>query len=532
MGVNTMDRQSVEYRWRIQSVKLGLWSVLAVASITQLCSAQDPALALEDSLIKIVEQNEAAVVSVARIKRSPIPRMENLHLRFGGAPRHEIDRNPNELELLPNEYGAGSLISPSNSADRFVLTNLHVVRGGPVYPEFKADNTELHIQFSDRRGCRAAIIAADPRSDLAVLRLDWEEAGIKPTDYPRLNWEEATPPRKGQFCVLLGNPYAIARDGSASVSWGLVSNLTRQPISTPRSAMPDNEEMAQQTMLYRLGAVMQLDARMNLGTSGSPVLNLKGELIGIGTSLAAIEGYDQSVGFALPVDPLTRRIIRTLLAGQEVEYGMIGIRPGEMAPRDFLSLNTGLPQRSAAVVYEVTPGSPAFHAKLTTGDVIVKVEDDVVGSDIDLMRLVGLHPPNSEIKLTVWMTKKALLQKVAVRLTKWPVRDDEGIIETNPRYAPWRGLTIDYATARAKYPDHGESRKVLITRVADDSPGAAARLQTGNFISHVNNVPVQNPAEFYAAVKSATGPVALKMSDPPAPAYMPQQPPRVVIIRE
>lgn len=527
-----MNRQSVEYRWRSQPFRLGLWSVLALTSLTRPSSAQDPAMVLEDSLIKVVEQNEAAVVSIARITRSPIPQMPNGHLRLGGWPRPEIERHPNELELLPNEYGAGSLIGPSNSADRFVLTNLHVVRGGPVYPDFKVDNTELRVQFSDRRGCRAAIIAADPRSDLAVLRLEWEAAGIKPADYPRLNWEEAAPPRKGQFCILLGNPYAIARDGSASVSWGLVSNLTRQPISTTRPTHLDNEEMAQKTMLYRLGAVMQLDARMNLGTSGSPVLNLKGELIGIGSSLAAIEGYDQSVGFALPVDQLTRRIIRTLLAGQEVEYGMIGIRPGEMPARDFLSLNTGLPQRSAAVVYEVTPGSPAFNAKLTTGDVIVKVEDEVVRSDIDLMRLVGLHPPDSEIKLTVWMTKKAMLQKVTVRLGKWPVRDDEGIIETNPRYTPWRGLTVDYPTAREKYREDSESKRVLITKVAEDSPGAIARLQPGNFVSHVNNIPVQNPAEFYAAVKSLTGPVSLKLSEPPAQPYMPQKASRVVIVRE
>ena len=80
---------------------------------------------------------------------------------------------------------------------------------------------------------------------------------------------------------------------------------------------------------------MQLDARLNLGTSGGPVLNLKGELIGISTSLAAIEGYEQSSGFALPIDNLTRRIIRTLLAGQEVEYGMLGVMPGEIGGDEF-----------------------------------------------------------------------------------------------------------------------------------------------------------------------------------------------------
>lgn len=515
-------------------------ALLFVAVIGSDCLAQDPIGLLEETVTKIVEQSELAVVSIARItqKKSLEDQFERRHHPF--QRRRDFfgrDLVPNEMDVLPNEFGAGCLISPPNSAARFVLTNLHVVRGGPIAPNYKVyddktqETTELRVQFSDRRGCVASIIAADPRSDLAVLQLNWEKTGIKQSDFPALKWETAAAPRKGQFVILMGNPYAIARDGSASVSWGMISNLTRQPITVRRNDFFDRDEATSNSMLYRLGAVMQLDARLNLGTSGGPVLNLKGELIGISTSLAAVEGYDQSAGFALPIDSLTRRIVRTLLAGQEVEYGMLGIRPAEINGEDFVHLNTGLPQRSAAVVASVTPGSPASQAHILPNDVVVRVENEPVRSVADLMRLVGLHSPDSEIEVTLWRLSQRRLETVRIRLGKWPVQDDEGIIETNPRYAAWRGLTVDFSTARSRFIDESaDVPRVLITKVAENSPGRTAQLEPGNFITHVGNAAVQSPAEFYAAVKGLTGAVSLRLwTNDPSPAARAA---RVIQVRE
>lgn len=469
--------------------------------------SQDPAALFEDAIVKIVERVEPSVVSIGRHTPPPRGRTAPTHRAFGRPDGIE------ELDEIPNEFGAGFLVSPAKSSERYVLTNLHVVRGGPVSPYYVADDgTELRVRFSDRRGCLATIYAADPRSDLAILRLEWGRNGIKPDELPSVNWESAPSPRKGQFVLLLGNPYGIARDGSASVSWGLVSNLTRQPIPTSRKQATSSEEYVNSSMLYRLGVVMQLDARLNLGTSGGPVLNSKGELIGISTSLAAIEGYEQSTGFAIPVDALTRRIIRSLLEGHEVEYGIIGISPGELTPVDFLHLNTGLPQRSAAAVIKVQPGSPADTAKIDDSDVVVKVEGVPVLSTSDLVRMVGLHPPDSEIELTLWRRSRQRLETVKVKLAKWPVRDEEGIVETVPRYAPWRGLSVDYSTARQR----GEAlvyQRVLIMKVADGSPAQAARLEPGAFITHVNNAPVRTPAEFYDAARKGQGVVTLKLSE-------------------
>jgi len=505
-----MQRDSIDYRWRRHRL-LAVFAIHAgIVVSASVLMAQDPAAILEDAIIKVVEACEPSVVSIARFKPSQIEQINEEHKIFG-LNQHAV----REVDVQPNDFGAGCLISPPSSLDRLVLTNFHVVRGGPVYPKYVGDDgTKLLIKFNDRRGCHGAIIAADPRSDLAVLKMDWEAAEIKPTDFPTFKWDTAAAPRKGQFVILLGNPYAIARDGSASVSWGLISNLTRQPISPNQNQFLDQDDQAKSSMLYRLGAVMQLDARLNLGLSGGPVLNLKGELIGISTSLAAIEGYDQSVGFALPIDSLTRRIIRSLLAGQEVEYGMLGISPGDI---ELQGLHTGLKQQTAAIVGKVAPGSPAHAAGIQPNDLIIEVEGKPVLSRFDLMRMVGLHSPGSEINVTVWRQgeRPPRLDRT-VTLAKWPMHDDEGIIETNPRYAPWRGLSVDYPTARDRLRDPTfDIRGLLVTKVKPNSAADAVKLQRGNFITHVNKIAVQTPAEFYAAVKKASGTVEIKLLGDP-----------------
>jgi serine protease Do len=521
-----MRRRRVDYRQRFRDVLRLLSLVVGVIVASSRLFSQEPAVILDDSIIKIVEKSESSVVSIARFK--PPPKGSNRngdgHKAFG----RDRDPQPRDVEMLPSEFGAGVLICPPKSHDRMILTTYHVVRGGPVDPRFAADDgTTLQISFSDRRSCPATIVAADPRSDLAVLRVRWDDAGIVPTTLPTLNWESAAPVRKGQFVVLLGNPFAIALDGSASVSWGLVSNLTRQPMILNRNSIRDQEELSERSMLNQLGTVMQLDARMNLGTSGGPVLNLKGELIGISTSLAAIEGYDQSVGFAFPIDAKTRRIVRTLLSGQEVEYGMIGIRPGLEGPKGFAELKErlaeeGYPklkneitQQSAANVISVADGSPAALVGIEERDIVLSVDGETVRSESDLMRLVGLNAPESVIKLTLWRWNRYRLETVKIKLCKWPATDDAGIIETKPRYKSWRGLMVDFPTSRSRYFDQRnfDTQRVLVTKVDEESPSHAALLQPGNFITHVNGIAVQTPQEFYSAVSAAKGTVALTLSE-------------------
>src|SRR5262249_42495116 len=145
---------------------------------------------------------------------------------------------------------------------------------------------------------------------------------------------KSVPVRKGQIVIALGNPYAIARDGSASATWGIVSNISRQAMA---EGEPTDSEARRNETIHHLGTLIQLDARLDLGTSGGALLNLQGELIGMTTSLAAIVGYEKSAGFAIPFDDSMKRIIESLRQGKEVEYGFLGVTPGEILPGESVS---------------------------------------------------------------------------------------------------------------------------------------------------------------------------------------------------
>jgi len=491
---------------------LRLLIVAAMLVLPRSGRAEDPAFALEQKLIDVIEQAEPAVVSIARIRPQP---MEGRLLAVGPLERpmfpHDAPTlDPENPDFQPNSYGAGVLLAGARPGERIVLTNYHVVQGGPVSPlRSAADGTTLFVRFSDRRACAATILAADPRSDLATLHLDLERNQIDPAELKVLEWSSGGPVRKGQFVLLLGNPYALAHDGSASASWGMVSNVARRPL-------PWTDDMNSRSLMYRLGNLIQIDARINLGTSGGPVLNLKGELVGLTTSLAAIDGYEKSAGFAIPLDGLMRRIVDSLAAGHEVEYGMLGVAPRTETPSEFRLRNTGLKQRMAVRVQHVALDSPAHRAGLVPDDVIVSVQGIPVQSDFDLMRIVGLHAPESEVEIAAWRRERGLFTTRA-KLVKWPVSDliEEGIIETIPRVAPWRGISVDYSTGRRRFQrdDDRHRRAVVVTRVAPDSPARTASLEPGQFITEVNRISVQTPSEFAEATRTLRGPVELRLYD-------------------
>lgn len=484
-----------------------------MSCLAGVAQADDPAIALENTLTKLIEQAEPSVVSIAKIRPSPIEsriihmrpmERERLFLQSEGPPF-----DPENPDFQPNSYGAGIIITGLRPTERFVLTNYHVVQRGPrhVLQDGEDGDFQLFVRFADRRNCFASIVAADPRSDLAVLALDLAEVKIDPSDLKPIDWTVAAPVRKGQLVVMLGNPYALAHDGSASASWGMVSNIARRPL-------PWTDDATTRTMMYRLGNLIQIDGRLNLGTSGGPLLNLKGELVGLTTSLAAIEGYEKAAGFAIPIDDLSRRIVKALVAGHEVEYGMLGIRPQTVPPSEFRSYRTGLKQASAARVTAMAVDSPAHRAGIMLEDLILSIGDVTIYSDHDLMRTVGLHAPESEVEVAIWRKDRGRIV-LTTKLGKWPVMDDEGIIETVPRHAPWRGLSVDYPTGRRKYhlDDDRYRRAVVITRVAPDSPAQSAGLQPGLFISEVNRVAVQTPGQFAEATKGLKGPVEVRLYD-------------------
>jgi serine protease Do len=174
---------------------------------------------------------------------------------------------------------------------------------------------------------------------------------------------------------------------------------------------------------------------------------------------------------------------------------------------------------AAVEVVTVASGSPADQAGLQAGDLITSVNGVEVRSDDDLVREIGLLGPEATATIAVMRPRGGGLTRasVDVRLGKWPVYDDTAILATAKRYEPWRGMEMDYPTARRRYLTtqlfERYPQAVVVTSVAPGSPAAVAGLQEGLFISQVNGVPTPTPAEFIAATRDLSGPVAIQLDD-------------------
>lgn len=506
-----LRRLTVTIGWCFAWTMFSLMPIGAEAQTEGLSAAA----ALEQTLTQIIEQSEASVVSVARWRANPADMAdEGLQVR-----NPERIANQQFHDVIPNQFSAGILLVAPGDEERFVLTTYHSVRGGVTTgSKPTTDSSHLEVRFSSRHACPATIYAADPRSDLAVLKLEARQLGLRADELRPIPWPTTTAVRKGQFVLTLSNPYWIARDGSSSVSWGIVSNVARRPALLK----PDAGGLK---TLHELGSLLQVDYRLPIGASGAPVLNLRGELVGICSSIAAIEGFERSGGFAIPIDAATRWIVESLLKGQEVEYGFLGIVPEVAVIQAGSKLTEITRQPSAALAKVVQFGSPAQIAGVQPDDVVLAVNDQPTLNELDLMRQVTLHPPESLVKLLVFRRGAELT--LTAKLGKWPVRDDEGIVASQRRQPLWRGLGVDFPTARQRFVVSTSAipAAVLVTDVKDDSPADQAGLQPGDFVVQVNRTPVRTPAEFAAAIKQATGNVTLRL-------LVPEGQTRTTVVRE
>ncbi len=473
----------------------------------RLALAQGPSTAavlqaFEDSTTRLVEQAENSVVAISRLSnRGDVRRPPGKNVFGPGDPNEQAmqSNNPLKSDFLPTEFGSGVIVAPKDRPnERFVLTAYHVVRGGRTYRDADAaPQHRLFVHLPRSRTVEATIYAADPRCDLAVLKLGGVDRVVE-TSLPPLRLFDGESVKKGQIVYSLGNPYALARDGSVSVSFGIISNIARMPFAVLRN---------DKTTIHHLGTLLQVDTRQNIGTSGGALLNRSGELIGITTSLAALEGYESSAGFAMPINHTTRRVVESLLSGFEVEYGFLGV---VLETVDLDPTHAGL--RSVVRVGHCLPGSPGELGGLKSGDTILAVNNRPVPSRDDLMREIGLAGPGTQVSLQLLGSKS-----VNVLLGKWPVQDAEGIVIANDRYPAWRGLKVDWPTARQEHTDTTFSSRypegVLVLAVEPGSAAEAASLKVGQLITEIGGKSVRTPDQFADVVKTLKSDVLIKLID-------------------
>src|SRR5213596_391627 len=304
-------------------------------------------------VVEAVEKASPAVVNVSteqivEQRRSPFPFPQDPF--FEEFFRDFVDPRPRRFKTT--SLGSGVIVA----ADGTIMTNVHVIERA----------SRIHVMLNDQREFDATLVGADADADIAVLRV---KAG---GDLPHIPFGTSADLMIGETVIAIGNPFGL----SHTVTTGVVSAVGR--------SLRDEERTYTD--------FIQTDASINPGNSGGPLLDIKGELIGINT---AIYGKAQGIGFALPVDR-ARRVMKDLVSYGEVRRPWVGIVVQELTPELAQHFGT----RRGVVVAEIEPGSPAAGADLARGDVITRVDGRDVRSRDDFEQRVEDRAEDSKLVVT------------------------------------------------------------------------------------------------------------------------------------
>ncbi len=446
----------------------------------------DVVSAIEKVLSDVIAQAEPSVVAIHRDKNENAQetlavRGKDRRLRAADARVPRARMSLDEGDPISFDFGSGVVVGSQGE----ILTAFHVVRGA----------SRLIVRATDRQVFEAEVVAADPRSDLAVIA-PVSVPGLEKPKLKPIPIGDAATLRKGSFLVVLGNPFNAARDGKASASWGILSNVSRRM----GSELDESPWTTKAPQLPNYPTLLQLDAKLNLGMSGGAVVNMKGELVGLTTTAASPAGFDAMAGYAIPMDRIGRRAVETLKQGKEIEYGLLGVRQYP---------------RSTNRIDAVSPNSPAALGDLQRNDEIISVNGTPVVDFDTLIVAVNSYSAGDQIRLTV-VREGREIEKTIV-LAKFPV-DGEIIATAQP--AAWRGLRVDYlSTLNAHQAGvnilEAVPAGVVVREVEPESPADKAGLKKWQVIRQVGQQPVVNPTQFAEVVAEVNGPVTMMTDQGP-----------------
>ncbi len=380
----------------------------------------------------------------------------------GGAPNRR--RQPRDQVSVA--AGTGFIISK----DGFIITNSHVVEG--------ATKIEVSLFNEDPdRTYKAKVIGRDPLTDSALIQL----TDMPSHALPEVKFGDSGQVQPGDWVMAIGNPFGL----SHTVSVGVISALERPfPVAEGRSTQ-----------------VLQTDAAINPGNSGGPLLNIRGEVIGINTAIYtdARQSGNIGIGFAIPINTV-RDLLPQLRSGK-ITRGMIGVSVGPV-PLNALD-EFGLKERKGAVVATVTPGGPAAKGGVQPGDVIVEFNGKPVKNRDELVRMVVGTKPGSTVPVKVLRDK----QEKTLNVTVDELNLEEESAATGSREQGQEdeeagrdtgfGMTLGAITpdiARRLRIEPG-TKGVLVTDIDPQSPAAGAGIRRGDIITQVNRRPISSPTE-------------------------------------
>ena len=354
--------------------------------------------------------------------------------------------------------GSGVIISP----DGYIVTNNHVVDGA----------TDIRVTMNDRRILPAKLIGRDKLTDLAVIK-------VNASGLPSVPWGDSTKLHPGQTVLAFGNPLGFR----FSVTRGIVSALNRpNPFGQDRRAP---------------GEFIQTDAAINQGNSGGPLVDARGDVVGINTFLVSPSGAFAGMGFAIPTQ-IVQPTVDALIRHGKVEHGYMGIGISDVTPDEakFFNVNNA----SGAVVTQVEPDSPASKAGLKVGDVITGLDGKEVTDAGELQVQVGQKQPGTTIHLDVMRNGKN--EKVPLTLEAMGSRDNNRQSSSTEHGKPRWGLGLgDLSPEVRQQMQLGSSvQGAVVERVVPGSSADDAGLQRGDVITEVNRKAVESASDVQKAL--------------------------------
>jgi len=418
----------------------------------------------------IVERVKPAVIGV-RVKSEQAPQREQMQFNNDDFPpgssleqflrRFGMPGAPN-MPGVPNmprrqfsmAQGSGFFITP----DGYAVTNNHVVEHGKT----------IEIQTDDNKTYSAKVIGTDPKTDVALLKVDGR------TDFPFVKLSDKQP-RIGDWVIAVGNPFGLG----GTVTAGIVSARGRDIGAGPYDDF------------------IQIDAPVNRGNSGGPTFDVDGNVIGVNTAIFSPNGGSIGIGFAIPAETV-KTVVAQLRDHGSVTRGWIGVQIQPVTPDVADSL--GLKNAEGALVAEAQSDSPATKAGIASGDVITSVNGETVKDARDLAKKIGGLAPGASAKLGV--VSHGSDKTVSVTLREYP-RDQEARLGQNDGQPSGSESHLGLTLAPADQVAGSGSKGVVVTAVDPDGPAAERGFKTGDVILEVAGKAVSSPGEIRTALNDA-----------------------------